>query len=210
MVSKVHTTITLLCIWSRLIFRHVNTSWYPHTFAFILQRNSIPFFERLLTVSHSDHNIFFCCFFFCIWNNPDLILSVLYNGCSSFGEVGRSALLILIRSCTEEFQIPWTGVFLRSKSAKLGSLLSFKGFFRIFLIVLTVRSASPLDCGYRGDDVECLNSKSLANFSNSTLANWGPLSEMTSSSMQDVSGKMQFYVLNRQLNTRKSQLLNLE
>ena len=209
MVSKVHTTITLLCIWSRLIFRHLNTSWYLHTFAFILQRNSIPFFERLwrfriLVI------IFFSVVFFCIWNNPDLILSVLYNGCNSFGEVGRSVLLILIRSCTGEFQIPWTGVFLRSKSAKLGSLLSFKGFFRIFLIVWTVRSASLSDCGYRGDDVECLNSKSLANFSNSTLANWGPLSEMTSSSMQDVSAKMQFYVLNCQLNTRKSQLLNLE
>ena len=126
----------------------------------------------------------YCCFAFCYWQQIYLTLSPLYNGCKIFGLVGRSVLVRRpISSCAGDIPISSIGVFRRSKKARFGSFLSSLAFFRMFLMVWTVRSASPLGCGYLGNEVVCLNSYSLAKLANSALLNCGPLSLMTSSGM---------------------------
>ena len=78
--------------------------------------------------------------------------------------------------------IPSVGVL--SRRASQGSLLSLKAFLNKFLTILTADSALPLDLGYLGEEVTCLNSQSVANCINSWLTICDPLSVTRQPEMQ--------------------------
>ena len=98
--------------------------------------------------------------------------------------VGRSVLVLLpIRRWTGEVPRPSVGVFLQSKKASSGSLLSARAFFNRFLQILTAFSAFPFDWGWCGLEVLCSNFHASANFANSDELNCVPLSVFRTSGM---------------------------
>ena len=96
--------------------------------------------------------------------------------------VGSSVLVLLpIRRWAGEVPRPSVGVFLQSKKASSGSLLSARAFFNRFLQILTVFSAFPFDWGWCGLEVLCSNFHASANFANSDELNCVPLSVIRTS-----------------------------
>ena len=69
-----------------------------------------------------------------------------------------------------------SGHDLCASMARYGSSFFLSAFSKNFLIVWTVRSASPLDLGYL---VTCENSHLAAKSANAALDNCGPLSDIT-------------------------------
>ena len=69
------------------------------------------------------------------------------------------------------------GVVRRHSRERSGSVLLCFALSMVFLTVWTMRSANPLDWGYLGELVTCLNPQSAANVLNSTQSYCGPLSE---------------------------------
>ncbi len=71
------------------------------------------------------------------------------------------------------------GVVMRRNKAKSGSICDFLALVIVFFTVWTIRSAKPLLWGYRGLDVACSKSHSVANSLKSAAAYCGPLSLIT-------------------------------
>ena len=69
------------------------------------------------------------------------------------------------------------GVVRRHSREKSGSVLLCLALSMVFLTVWTMRSANPLDWGYLGELVMCLNPQSAANVLNSRQSYCGPLSD---------------------------------
>ena len=69
------------------------------------------------------------------------------------------------------------GVVRRHSRERSGSVLLCLALSMVFLTVWTMRSANPLDWGYLGELVTCLNPQSAANVLNSTQSYCGPLSD---------------------------------
>ena len=100
--------------------------------------------------------------------------SVSESNCSFRSLVcdGRSVPVLLpIRRWTGEVPRPSVGVFLRSKKANSGSLLSAQAFFNRFLQILTAFSAFLFDWGWCGLKVLCSNFHASARFANSDELN---------------------------------------
>ena len=108
-------------------------------------------------------------------------LTVMGRRClAADGRMDRSCLPI--SNCAGYARLS-TGVERYSSKAKRGSLPSAFERERMFFAAWTVFSARSLDCGYPGLDVTCRKSQEAANAANSSAANWGPLSLITTSGM---------------------------
>ena len=66
-------------------------------------------------------------------------------------------------SCAGLVPMPSEGVLHLSYWAQYSDCPASRHFVKSHFTVLTVFSALPLDCGYRGEEVTCLKSQHLAN-----------------------------------------------
>ena len=81
------------------------------------------------------------------------------------------------RSLAEGGGLLSMGVMRRHSRERSGSVLLCLALSMVFLTVWTMRSANPLDWGYLGELVTCLNPQSSANVLNYTQFYCSPLSE---------------------------------
>ena len=106
--------------------------------------------------------------------------SVTLSGTLWYRRLVAVSTRVLVRRdsnlCAGLVPIDSVGVFLWSSRANQGSLLSLSVFLIKDFAVFTADSTFPLALWWCGEDVTWTNSQSRANWRNSWLENWGPLS----------------------------------